>query len=158
MEKLLLPKYAFVDITVFMKTSEGDYLNLTDFDIASSENEKLRFESESQFIMMFHSFFYPMLKKKGIQPYICDITIDELLALAGIRDKSFLSRFVNSDKEMDYQLLSLHCARKIADYRLGKIAKTNEDTYEFYRNGYSKTSGKYKKEKNLICTKRFYQA
>lgn len=156
--KGMLTRYTFPDITVFMRTDDGNYLNLTDFVISEPENERLRFASDSKYILMFQSFLYHSYKNKNISLYVCDLDIDDLVKLAGIRDKSFLKRFTNSFKETDEQLLALFCARKIVNYRSGRITGDKEMVYSFYRIGYCMTNNKYKKEKNLVFKKKFYVA
>ena len=159
MENLMLPQYRFTDITVFMNTNnKGEYLNITDYSFVEEENERLYFESDSPFIIMFCSFCYPSCRNKGETVYICDITLEELTSMAGVRDKAFLKRFSSSEGESHNELLAILCARRILDYRYGKVIKGEDNTYSFYRQASYKVDGKVRKKKSLICEKHFYQA
>lgn len=159
MEKLLLSRYVFTDITVFMRTSDGTYLNLTDFIVSGKENERLRLNSDSRYVIMLCSFFYVCVaRKEGAKPYVCDITFDELLELAGIHDKSLLTRFNNSHGDLNEDLLAILCAKKIVDYQYGKVVRGSGNTYGFYRQGYYKESGKYRRSMFLVFEKPFYEA
>lgn len=158
-EKLLLPKYVFTDITVFMQTESGIYLNLSDFIVHGKENEKIHLNSNSQYVIMLCSFFYICIaQKEGVQPYICDITFDELLELAGIHDKSFLKRFKGSYGDTNEDLLAILCAKKIMDYRWGKVIKSDGNAYCFYRQGYHRVNGKNRRHNSLVFKKTFYKA
>lgn len=153
MEKLLLPRYVFTDITVYMRTGDGEYLNLTDFSLYEKENERVLLNSASRYVIMFCSFFY-LAHKNGIKPYVCDISLNELLELSGIHDKAFLKRFDTNE-----ECLAVFCAKKIMDYRCGKVVRDDGDTYSFYRQGYCIENGKHKKMRNvLIFKKKFYAA
>lgn len=155
---MLLPKYSFSDITVYMRTKDGKYLNLTDYEIAFKENERTAYKSKSKFIIVFCSFFYNAYKKRGIKPHICDITLTELLELAGIHDERFAKKY--DDVDNGEELLAMFCAKKIMNYRLGKIVKTNDKDklYAFYRQAYQADEGKNKKIKRLVFVKKFYEA
>lgn len=153
MDKLLLPRYVFADITVYMKVGKGEYLNLTDFAISEKENERVFLNSDSRYAIMFCSFFY-LAHKNDTKPYICDISLNELLELSGIHDKTFLRRFDTNE-----ECLAVLCAKKIMDYRYGKAVRGSGNIYRFYRRGYYSENGKYKKRsKVLIFEKRFYEA
>lgn len=159
MEKLLLPKYVFADITVFMRVEDGTYLNISDFSVYGEDNEKLRLNSDSQYVVMLCSFFYVCIaKKEGQKPYVCDITLGELLELAGINDEVFPKRFKGIYEGENDDLLAMLCARKIMDYRWGKIVRGDGNTYGFYRQGYHKVNGKNRKRSFLVLKKAFYKA
>lgn len=154
----MLPKYTFADITVFMKTENGEYLNITDYRILEEDNEKMHFNSNSRFVIMFCSFFYNSYKTQGQKPYICDITLKELENLAGIHDKSFLKRLNTSVDNDNEDLIAVLCARRILDYRYGKAVRADGNIYAFYRQCSYKVNGKNRKKKSLVFEKQFYEA
>lgn len=157
-DKLMLPKYTFADITVFMKTGEGnEYLNITDYSVLE-ENERLCFNSDSPYVIMFCSYFYNSYKKDGQKPYICDISFEELLDLAGIHDKGFLKRFDGASEGANEELLAILCARRILDYRYGRAVKGNKGTYSFFRQTSYKVDGKSRRHLSLVVEKQFYKA
>ena len=155
----MISKYTFADITVFQKVGGGEYINISDYDVAGVSNERRIFKSQSQYIIMLHSFSYERcLSLKSI--YVCDITVDELVALAGINNHRFIEGFKNNE-----DILALMCARKIYRYNYGLISKKDEYTYDFCRianvnvnelvglDGY-----RYVKRHRPVFTKTFYKA
>jgi hypothetical protein len=149
----LLKRYTFADITVFMNTGDsGQYLNLTDFEI-TQEKEILEFDSNSKYIMMFCSFMYHAYKRDCTRekPYICDVTIEELKLLAGIHDKNFIDRLRGCSDEDE--LLAVIFAKKIMNYKQGRITRLDETTYQFDRQAYNGKQKVYKP----VCNKIFYQ-
>lgn len=154
---MFLPRYAYSDLTVFMRTGKNDYLNITDYSITEEENERVTFQSNSPFVIMFFSLFYTASKSE-IKPYVCDITFDELLELSGICDKGYVRRFVGTFGEASKEFLAVLCAKKILDYQCGNIAKDKGNRYSFYRQGYICENGRHKKQKKLVFTKDFYAA
>lgn len=157
-EFMFLSKYAYSDLTVFMRTGENDYLNITDFSVTEKENERVAFKSDSPFVIMFCSLFYTAFKGKGAKPYVCDLSFEELVELSGVRDKAFMKKFNSVFGEEREKLFAILCAKKMLDYQCGKIVKDAENTYSFYRQGYTLENGKHKKKKVLIFTKEFYEA
>lgn len=158
MEDILLPRYTFEDITVYMRTRKGDYANITDYTIADENNERLVIESNSDYVLMFCSYFYNSHKKKCIRR-VCDVSIEDLLALAGIGDACFPKRFKDGcDDNID--LLSMLCARKITNYNYGTAiqSKENPTTYSFFRQGWHKVNGKNRRYRLFILEKNFYEA
>lgn len=153
---MTLPKYAYSDLTVFMRTSDKDYLNLTDYDIMAKENEHVELQSESPFVIMFCSLFYTAFKGKT-KPYVCDVSFDELLELSGVNDKGYVQRFVGKFGE-NKELLAVLCAKKILDYQCGKVVRESKGRYSFYRQGYTCVNGKHTKQKRVVFTKDFYEA
>lgn len=149
--KKLLSKYNFVDLSVYMKTQTGEYLNLTEF-VISDDNEAIVLKSNSKFVIMLCSF----IKKDR---YICDVTLSELLALSGIHDVAFLRRFKDSSNNGDNdELLAVLCAKKIVDYNYGKVIKKENEVYSFHRQAFAKIEEKRKKVYPCILEKVFYIA
>lgn len=149
-----LPKYAYSDLTVFMRTGKNDYLNITDYSETDRTNEHVAFQSDAPFAIMFCSLFYSSFKDKGIKPYICDVTLEELCDLAGVHDASFVKRFGEANKD----LLAIFCAREIVDYQHGKIVREANNRYSFYRQTHIREDKGYKKRKAVVLTKEFYEA
>lgn len=149
---VFLSKYAYSDLTVFMRTGTNVYLNITDYSV-TEENERVTLQSDSPFVIMFCSLFYTAFKR-DIKPYICDISFDELLELAGVHDTTFIKRFGEADKD----LLAMFCAREIVDYQRGKIVRDADTRYSFYRQAHVREGDKYKKRKTVVFTKEFYEA
>lgn len=147
--ELLLPKYSFADITVFMKSNDSNYLNLTDFDISDEDNERLSLGSDSPYVLMFCSFIYYKCREKNDKLFACDVSIEDLMKLAGISDRNFFKRFC-SGEDGNEKLLAALCAKKILDYRYGRAVKEQQYTYSFFRQY-------YKKDKALVLQKKFYE-
>lgn len=149
---VLLPKYKFIDISVFMKTENG-YINLTDFSIIDfKENERKKFQSEAKYLITFHSFLLGIYQHLGDAPYTCEVTIDELKALTGVsaNGNSFWRKF--SDEEQ----VALFCAKKILEYQYGAVQRTGERTYGFYRLTQKKENGaKAIKKQELVFEREF---
>lgn len=150
-------KYTFTDITIYARTNDNNYVNLTDYQILETENEYRIFNSKAPFLLTFHSFFHNIYKSKGINQKLCEVTLEELKVLAGQCDESFYKRFVDSQKEINEQQIALFCAWKISDYHSGKCFE-NGETYEFYRVANKKENGSYKKYDKRVLTKKFFEA
>ena len=149
----MLSKYNFTDISVFAKIKDTKYLNLTAFDM-KEQNEILDFRSDSEYVIMFHSFAYSRYADSK-QVYICDITLDELLMLSGINDNRFIDRM-----EKDKDILAVMYARCILDYNFGKAIKKEgtETVYDFYRRIYiKKEDGKAHRQRGFVLSKVFYK-
>lgn len=146
----MLERYNFVDISIFMRTSNGLYLNLTDF-ILSEENDLIDLGCKAEFVLVFFSF-----KKK--ERYVCDITLSELLKLANITDKAFIKRLAGcSAGGNNRELLAIFCAKEIVNYRYGRILKDGEFTYTFHRQSFVKNEeGKKKRVYPTVLKKEFY--
>lgn len=144
-----LEKHNFVDIAIYMRTGKNKYLNITDFCL-SGDNEYISLNTKSKYVLM----FFPFLKQRCI----CDVNINELMALAGI-DQGFAHKFEKQIGDGDgEEYIALICAKKILNYQYGKAVRTGADTYAFYRQAWKQVDGKRKREYPLICEKKFYWA
>ena len=153
-EYMNLSKYAYSDLTVFMRVDDNNYLNITDYSEGDNSNEHVEFHSDAPFAIMFYSLFYSSFKDDGTKPYICDITLEELCDLAGVHDAHFIKRFGETNKG----LLAILCAREIVNYQHGKIVKEADNKYSFYRQTHVREGEGYRKRKAIVLTKEFYEA
>lgn len=135
MPKIGEPKeqYNFVDISVMMRKKDGTYINLTDFNFnVSVENTLVLSEIKSEFALVFCTFAKCMGKLIA-----CEVTLKELLALAGIKDRSRMVSGIRNSAEPEFanQMLAVVCAKKIVDYAYGKCYRLGDSslTYEFRR-------------------------
>ncbi len=159
----MISKYTFTDISVFSRVGFNEYVNISDYDITETTCERYTFKSCSQYVIMLHAFAYEryMLNK---EVYICDVTAEELMTLAGVTNKRFIDGFgANED------ILVLLCAKKIMDYKYGEIKRVSAkeclqlNTYNFCRMANvnvntSKSGYKYVKRHIPVLTKTFYKA
>lgn len=151
---MLLPKYAYSDLTVYMRVGENAYLNITDYSVMEEENERITLQSESPFVVMFCSFLYTF--QSNVKPWVCDLSFNELMQLSGVQDKEFTQRFVNKFGEKNKELLAILCAKKVLDYQYGNIVKEPNNKCSFYRLCCVKKNDKYVKRKRLVFTKDLY--
>lgn len=155
---ILLRKYTFTDITVFARTAEGDYINLTDYQVLGTDNEIKVFNSTAPYLITFHSFLCGIYEKRGERPYVCEVTLEELKELTGQKDVTFYKRFVGADKMLNEEQVALFCAWKISEYHSGECLLCDSNTYEFYRVASQRIDGKYRKYKKKLFSKAFYEA
>lgn len=122
----LKDKYEFVDISVLMKTNDGEYLNVTDLNLCE-EKEKLALNSNAKLLLSFCTFF----KKER---YASEVTVEELLALAHISPKSPSVELLTKgfDEETALQLIVQVCAKKILEYAYGRAIKRTERDGIYY--------------------------
>lgn len=152
----MVKKYSFTDITVFAKTPDGEYLNITDYQAFCKENEYKTFQSDSPFLIAFHFQFCKIYEKIGQRPDICEATLEDLKTLTGQIDPSFWRRFKDSEKDVNEELAAIFCAWKIADYHSGKVIfNAEEGVYEFYRAASERVGNTYKKYPKLVLSKTF---
>ena len=152
----LKSKYNFVDISVLMRTGSGNYLNLTDLSL-SEQTKEVKLNTESKFVITFCTFLYGLYEVTGQKKYVCDVTLEDLMGLAGIHNDSFVRRFKsNIEADTADELLATLCAKKIMDYSYGKcvLKKENGVQYDFYRQTFKDGKRVYP----LICSKFFYTA
>lgn len=124
-------KYVFADLTVYMRTKDGDYINLTDYEI-EKEVERLSLNSAADFVLMTCSFLYASsCYGCGIKVQICEVTLDDLVVLAGFKDKKFLNRLNVVCKKSYGEMLAIMCAKKIVDYNYGKIILVDKENNEY---------------------------
>ena len=157
-ESKMLKKYSFSDITVFMKNRSGEYVNLSDYEIGEPENQILRLNASSKYVIILNSFMFNSNQIKGEQNYACEIEFNELIKLAGITDHAFISRFKITNVDYSEDIFAMLCAKRILDYRYGEIRKVQENCYSFARLGFKTISGKKKKVHNVLFEKHFYTA
>lgn len=158
-DKTWLSRYAFSDITVYMRNEKGTYTNLTDYTI-SDDNESICIKSNSEYVLMFCSYFYNAYKSK-VACRVCDISLNGLLVLAGIGDMSFIRRF-DDGCDKNESLLAILCARKITNYNYGVAMQDKENPmiYRFYRQFWEKDeeTGRNRRYKGEVLAKEFYIA
>lgn len=154
----LLQKYTFTDITVFARNPEGNYVNLTDYQVLGSDNEVKFFHSTAPYLVTFHSFLCGIYERRGERPYVCEVTLEDLKELAGQKDVSFFRRFVGADKVLNEEQVALFCAWKISEYYSGVCLLCDGCTYEFYRTASQKIGDRYQKYKKKLFSKKFYEA
>lgn len=125
-------KYDFVDISVMMRKEDGTYLNLTDFNFnVSAENPLSLSGIKSAFALVFCTF-----ARRREQLIGCEVSLEELLALAGIKGKRLVSQLRSgTEPEFANQMIAVVCAKKIVDYAYGKCLRLEGEslTYEFHR-------------------------
>lgn len=143
-------KYDFVDISVMMRKEDGTYLNLTDFNFnVSAENLLSLSGIKSAFALVFCTF-----ARRREQLIGCEVSLEELLALAGIKGKRLVSRLRSgTEPEFANQMIAVVCAKKIVDYAYGKCLRLEGEslTYEFHRQTFENGKRVYP----IVLTKAF---
>jgi hypothetical protein len=143
-------KYDFVDISVMMRKEDGTYLNLTDFNFnVSAENPLSLSGIKSAFALVFCTF-----AKRREQLIGCEVSLEELLALAGIKGKRLVSQLRSgTEPEFANQMIAVVCAKKIVDYAYGKCLRLEGEslTYEFHRQTFENGKRVYP----IVLTKAF---
>lgn len=143
-------KYDFVDISVMMRKENGTYLNLTDFNFnVSAENLLSLSGIKSAFALVFCTF-----ARRREQLIGCEVSLEELLALAGIKGKRLVSQLRSgTEPEFANQMIAVVCAKKIVDYAYGKCLRLEGEslTYEFHRQTFENGKRVYP----IVLTKAF---
>ncbi|NSJ88930.1 hypothetical protein G7A79_07165 [Coprococcus sp. MSK.21.13] len=143
-------KYDFVDISVMMRKEDGTYLNLTDFNFnVSAENILSLSGIKSAFALVFCTF-----ARRREQLIGCEVSLEELLALAGIKGKRLVSQLRSgTEPEFANQMIAVVCAKKIVDYAYGKCLRLEGEslTYEFHRQTFENGKRVYP----IVLTKAF---
>jgi hypothetical protein len=143
-------KYDFVDISVMMRKEDGTYLNLTDFNFnVSAENLLSLSGIKSAFALVFCTF-----ARRREQLIGCEVSLEELLALAGIKGKRLVSQLRSgTEPEFANQMIAVVCAKKIVDYAYGKCLRLEGEslTYEFHRQTFENGKRVYP----IVLTKAF---
>lgn len=143
-------KYDFVDISVMMRKEDGTYLNLTDFNFnVSAENPLSLSGIKSAFALVFCTF-----ARRREQLIGCEVFLEELLALAGIKGKRLVSQLRSgTEPEFANQMIAVVCAKKIVDYAYGKCLRLEGEslTYEFHRQTFENGKRVYP----IVLTKAF---
>ena len=143
-------KYDFVDISVMMRKEDGTYLNLTDFNFnLSAENPLSLSGIKSAFALVFCTF-----ARRREQLIGCEVSLEELLALAGIKGKRLVSQLRSgTEPEFANQMIAVVCAKKIVDYAYGKCLRLEGEslTYEFHRQTFENGKRVYP----IVLTKAF---
>lgn len=143
-------KYDFVDISVMMRKEDGTYLNLTDFNFnVSAENLLSLSGIKSAFALVFCTF-----ARRREQLIGCEVSLEELLALAGIKGKRLVSQLRSgTEPEFANQMIAVVCAKKIVDYAYGKCIRLEGEslTYEFHRQTFENGKRVYP----IVLTKAF---
>ena len=143
-------KYDFVDISVMLRKEDGTYLNLTDFNFnVSAENILSLSGIKSAFALVFCTF-----ARRREQLIGCEVSLEELLALAGIKGKRLVSQLRSgTEPEFANQMIAVVCAKKIVDYAYGKCLRLEGEslTYEFHRQTFENGKRVYP----IVLTKAF---
>lgn len=143
-------KYDFGDISVMMRKEDGTYLNLTDFNFnVSAENPLSLSGIKSAFALVFCTF-----ARRREQLIGCEVSLEELLALAGIKGKRLVSQLRSgTEPEFANQMIAVVCAKKIVDYAYGKCLRLEGEslTYEFHRQTFENGKRVYP----IVLTKAF---
>ena len=143
-------KYDFVDISVMMRKEDGTYLNLTDFNFNLSAENLLSLSGiKSAFALVFCTF-----ARRREQLIGCEVSLEELLALAGIKGKRLVSQLRSgTEPEFANQMIAVVCAKKIVDYAYGKCLRLEGEslTYEFHRQTFENGKRVYP----IVLTKAF---
>lgn len=143
-------KYDFVDISVMMRKEDGTYLNLTDFNFnVSAENPLSLSGIKSAFALVFCTF-----ARRREQLIGCEVSLEELLALAGVKGKRLVSQLRSgTEPEFANQMIAVVCAKKIVDYAYGKCLRLEGEslTYEFHRQTFENGKRVYP----IVLTKAF---
>ena len=143
-------KSDFVDISVMMRKEDGTYLNLTDFNFnVSAENPLSLSGIKSAFALVFCTF-----ARRREQLIGCEVSLEELLALAGIKGKRLVSQLRSgTEPEFANQMIAVVCAKKIVDYAYGKCLRLEGEslTYEFHRQTFENGKRVYP----IVLTKAF---
>ena len=143
-------KYDFVDISVMMRKEDGTYLNMTDFNFnVSAENILSLSGIKSAFALVFCTF-----ARRREQLIGCEVSLEELLALAGIKGKRLVSQLRSgTEPEFANQMIAVVCAKKIVDYAYGKCLRLEGEslTYEFHRQTFENGKRVYP----IVLTKAF---
>lgn len=143
-------KYDFVDISVMMRKEDGTYLNLTDFNFnVSAENILSLSGIKSAFALVFCTF-----ARRREQLIGCEVSLEELLALAGIKGKRLVSQLRSgTEPEFANQMIAVVCAKKIVGYAYGKCLRLEGEslTYEFHRQTFENGKRVYP----IVLTKAF---
>lgn len=143
-------KYDFVDISVMMRKEDETYLNLTDFNFnVSAENPLSLSGIKSAFALVFCTF-----ARRREQLIGCEVSLEELLALAGIKGKRLVSQLRSgTEPEFANQMIAVVCAKKIVDYAYGKCLRLEGEslTYEFHRQTFENGKRVYP----IVLTKAF---
>lgn len=143
-------KYDFVDISVMMRKEDGTYLNLTDFNFnVSAENPLSLSGIKSAFALVFCTF-----ARRREQLIGCEVSLEELLALAGIKGKRLVSQLRSgTEPEFANQMIAVVCAKKIVDYAYGKCLRLEGESlaYEFHRQTFENGKRVYP----IVLTKAF---
>lgn len=144
----LLKKYNFVDIYIFGKADNGEYISLTDWYLCK-ENATLKFDTDSQFLVGFSTY-------QNREYYVADISIDELIELAGLNPNThFVSQMLNGvDDEQSNNLLAIYCSQKIVNYNNGRCCLVDNNTYAFKRR---KNIGNGKRTMEVVLAKELHK-
>lgn len=133
----LKPNYKFVDFSILRKTSDGRYVDVTDFSFSDIEDTVIQtFNTNAPYILCMYVFAVQ-------EQYFCEVTVPELCNLAGIKpDGEFVKHLRNSiDEVVADEILAQLCANKIVNYLYGKaVKKENSTEYEFFRQSYNNSA------------------
>lgn len=144
MISILKDRYKFVDISVLMRVNRNAYTDLTLIELGDNDDyiyvNTKSVGKNPKFLLTFCTF----IRKER---YVAEITVNELLALAGIKDGRYPDRLLRDAGE---ELTAAICARKIVGYKYGsaqQIKQTGKGyVYSFSRQENRESISVFEKE------------
>lgn len=133
--------YGYGDLTVYYRTDKGRYIDVSEQKIGGENHFYKIEEAEADIVIAIFGFFY---KKKKV--LICEVGIDELVKIAGVKFSHSPSLFKGSE-----DLLAVLCARKMLGYQYGVLMPVGENIFDFCRKRRKDENG----NKCVVLTKRF---
>lgn len=149
-ENFIPTSIKYHDLSVLMK-SKKQYINLTDSTI-TGDMIKLEIQGEDSIFLL--TICNHLLKEW----LVTEITISELMLLAGVTGKNFLKQLTtNIDEEFSLEMQAFFSAKKILNYNYGviKLVKIDGDEilYQFLRNSFKNK----KRVREAVLTKSFHR-
>lgn len=128
----LRDKYQFIDLDILKRIGKNTYKNLTDSEI-DEEPIPITIESDSQYLLSLNSY-----GNNDFRRYVAPCTFSEILMLTNYKeDSKFVKQFRNGlDSDFTENMFAIYCAKKINDYKYGRIRKIDDatNTFVFVRN------------------------
>lgn len=122
-------RYNFLDIYIFGRTVTGKYVSLSDWYLTNEPLSAVDIKSTSPFIIGFSTL-------QNREYYVSEITLEELITLAGISSSTNFVKQVKSGVEAEQAktILALLCSQKILNYPFGRCVKEDGgDKIDFKR-------------------------
>lgn len=143
----------FGDISVLERTKNGDYVNVSDMTLKDAAPVTYRiYGTDAQFLIALK-----IQRSKIYEPAVAEVTTEELLTLADIKNKNFAHQIsTNLDRSSAEHAIAYICAGKIMSYIEGKCEVTDRDkkgfTCQFTR---SKLDENKKRYRPVVLEKKF---
>lgn len=116
-------RYNFHDISVYYKQKNGLYIDLTEFEI-TARNEEKHLPSEAKYVISF------LNTRAENRKCISEISLEEMLILANQKSERFTKQLKQCDSMEGENFLALYCAKKIVNYKCGRIRLIEEESTE----------------------------